>query len=88
MDRNSALYQLAVMFVSLITFLFVLFVLPNLPPHFIIPILTGMIILMGISFVIRYRRMKGQIPQKEDLDHSSSTKRYIEQIDALMSDKK
>ena len=84
MERNSPFYGLGLLLVSTITFLYVFFVLPTVPAPFNIIILTGMFLLMGLGFVLRYRRLVALSRVQPENEQLSETDQYIKQIDEIL----
>ncbi len=87
MDRSSPYYGVGIIIVSMITFLFLFFVLPYFNPLIRILVLTGMLFFVGISFMIRTRRMQAQSRDIETRGQGTNIEQYIKQIDEIMQKK-
>ncbi|MFX0173563.1 MAG: hypothetical protein ACFE9L_16860 [Candidatus Hodarchaeota archaeon] len=82
--RYPIYYYVGLSIVSIATYLFLIFILPALHPLVAIFILTGMLILVVFSFVIRFRRIRALPQKQEETEQISTTTQYIRQIDEMM----
>ncbi|MFX0050354.1 MAG: hypothetical protein ACFFAJ_05915 [Candidatus Hodarchaeota archaeon] len=85
--RYPFYYYLGLIIVSFTTFLFLIFILPTLHPLVAIIILTGMLILMVFSFIVRFRRIRALPQEQDEIEKVTSTEQYIRQIDEIMRKK-